>query len=158
MKRCPYCGKIYESEIIKVCPLMHCPSCGSTSLYIVKNHSIEEEFTDPTPTIWGSFVLVSIGIGTVFMAVFFYYACIWQMDVLVWFSFIPFTTLFLAIVFFWDWISTPIHCKSCGKKFHLPKKNIPLIPVELTVKKCPNCGTIMPKDAKFCGKCGTKLD
>jgi len=28
---------------------------------------------------------------------------------------------------------------------------------EVTGKTCPHCGSQMAQDAKFCGKCGTKL-
>jgi len=148
--KCPICGKIYETpSIAKICPLRHCPNCGSTGL----QNFFEDPESQVTLLIF-LFGIMGLILGPCLVASSFYQISpdLPDWNLLLSGIVIAGVGLFLIILCFYFFI-----CETCGKNFILGRKNIPLEPIDAAIKKCRKCGATMPSDAKFCGICGSKL-
>jgi DNA-directed RNA polymerase subunit RPC12/RpoP len=107
---CPLCKKNYDySDVIKVCPLKHCPNCGSTN--IMRKHS------DVSDTV---FVMSSLGLvlGFILGAIAMDLGLILLLSIL-------FGIMFGIITFI---CYSKYVCNACGAEFLLPIKDVRLVP------------------------------
>lgn len=123
---CPYCNKYYDSQIIKLCPLRHCPQCG-------------EDVRDENRPLWCSKRYYNMWKNEAYkrtaysfiIALLIVSLLTWELDKnydLSTFEFIISTITFvIGICLITYLLSSYYVCPSCEKKFLLPTTNVPLV-------------------------------
>lgn len=139
VKICPKCGLDYAlSE--EYCTMLHCPFCGDA----VRERGIIEIITPWLILIFYSlFVLLNwfiINPPTIL------------------YDFVGFGLSLLILGGVCYYFSNPkarYQCYRCRKMVASAVTGIPLVEPSI---QCPKCGFEMPVLARFCGRCGTKID
>lgn len=108
-KVCPLCGKTYTGTYIAICPLAHCPTCGSSNVRRDPDWGLSVFLIAPivgfiAAIFSGLFLAISFGAFGVFLA------CL----------------TFVAIVFVAYIYAGRYECANCTSKFLFPKRKIPL--------------------------------
>jgi hypothetical protein len=147
-KICPLCKRTYPG-ITKVCPLNHCPNCGTTNLFF------NEEKRDEH--IGGALTTVVITVLLIMIFSALKMPLLTTMIILI-LGAITVTGILLS--------ASPWYCRTCNATFRSPVKDVPLkeVPDESIGRKevrgdtCPVCGAPAEPGAKYCWRCGAKLD
>jgi len=145
-KICPLCKRTYPG-ITKVCPLNHCPNCGSTNLFFNEEKSNEQTVV----------ALAAVASTAVLMLLFLLVEQLLMAMIILILGAITVTGILLS--------ASPWYCRTCNATFRSPVKDVPLkeVPDESIGRKevrgdtCPVCGAPAEPGAKYCWRCGAKL-
>jgi hypothetical protein len=106
-KVCPLCKRDYASDV-KVCPLAHCPNCGSTDI------ELRENILNVRYVIY----LFLGGLSVILFALFF------SPDLVI--DTIKNVILALLLGVALAWWDSQCRCNTCGARFRSPIRNVPL--------------------------------
>jgi hypothetical protein len=128
---CPLCKRIYDSDVIKVCPLAHCPNCGSTDI----KHVYDLDYALKMSGYIGLIFAICFFVEEVSILASIAFSILPPLPEIDWLWLIvfpynlpPLTALCGILVMF---ITLAIlrgkqHCNTCGVRFYFPIRNVPL--------------------------------